>query len=152
MHCATGHRARRRPAGAERLDRLRRTVIEASKQCGRNRLMEIRTPVRARELFHHVPSTAARLLGDAAGQPMHVAKICENSSIHVAIGPEGGFAREELAAAKEAGWQCVSIGQPNSARRNGGRRRGLFDGWYRLLACLLSSWVGGPHNSPDFPF
>ena len=32
-------------AGSKALDRLGRTVIEASKQCGRNKLLEIREPV-----------------------------------------------------------------------------------------------------------
>src|SRR5205823_14535109 len=42
------------------LDRLRRGVIEASKQCGRNRLMEIAQSKTASVLFHETAPDVAR--------------------------------------------------------------------------------------------
>jgi 16S rRNA (uracil1498-N3)-methyltransferase len=43
------------------LDRLRRSVIEASKQCGRNRLLEIDSPATAIDFFAAASPAATRL-------------------------------------------------------------------------------------------
>jgi 16S rRNA (uracil1498-N3)-methyltransferase len=91
------------------LDRLRRGVIEASKQCGRNRLLEIGEPQNVVDYVRSIPDGATRLLADPAGdglvRPAHVP-----ADLQIAIGPEGGFAPEEVAAAAAAGWRLVSLG------------------------------------------
>lgn len=89
------------------LDRLRRTVIEASKQCGRNRLMAIEPPLDARELFA-LRFAGLRLLAQPDGGPP--VEAASESEVVAAIGPEGGFSRAELASAAVAGWQTVSLG------------------------------------------
>ena len=91
------------------LDRLRRTVIEASKQCGRNRLMEIAPPVSAGELF--TAAQGNRFLADPAGQPLRAIHLETSATVTAAIGPEGGFTEEELQSADVAGWQHVSLGR-----------------------------------------
>lgn len=96
------------------LDRLRRAVIEASKQCGRNRLMEIEAPSTASEYFGQASAEAIRILADPSGerlaaQPCFAAGTTANPMI-AAVGPEGGFAPEEVAAAKVASWRLVSLG------------------------------------------
>jgi 16S rRNA (uracil1498-N3)-methyltransferase len=49
-------------------------------------------------------------LADPAGEALKFNG--ENSSpVCFAIGPEGGFTDAEIAAAKEAGWQAVSLGK-----------------------------------------
>jgi 16S rRNA (uracil1498-N3)-methyltransferase len=93
-------------------ERLRRTVIEASKQCGRNRLMEITAPSDA-------PPTAAagalNLLAHPGGETT-LAQLAEelraqpSRPIALLVGPEGGFTDEEAAAAQSAGWRPVSLG------------------------------------------
>jgi 16S rRNA (uracil1498-N3)-methyltransferase len=95
------------------LDRLRRSVIEASKQCGRNRLMEIAAPIAADDLFRAPPQDASRellcLIADPSGGALP--EIGQgNADVLAAIGPEGGFTPMELAAAEAAGWQSVSLG------------------------------------------
>lgn len=92
------------------LDRLRRTVIEASKQCGRNQLMEIAAPVAARALFSQASTADERLIADPGGQPLAATAVVTGAGILAAIGPEGGFGPAELTAAREAGWQPVSLG------------------------------------------
>ena len=91
------------------LDRLRRTVIEASKQCGRNRLLEIAPPKSAAELFTDHSSSALRLLADPQGTSLINVPRAERNLL-IAIGPEGGFTPEELASATAANWQSVSLG------------------------------------------
>jgi 16S rRNA (uracil1498-N3)-methyltransferase len=98
------------------LERLRRAVIEASKQCGRNRLMEISSPQRLSEFLTADPPEAVRLLAQPG------AKDCQTSldelmgpgraprQVILAVGPEGGFTEAELDLASAGGWHCVGFG------------------------------------------
>lgn len=92
------------------LERLRRSVIEASKQCGRNVLLDIGPPAAAADFFASAPSTAQRLIADPGGAPLASTMAPEDQPIIAAIGPEGGFSPTELAAASTAGWQTVNLG------------------------------------------
>ncbi len=94
------------------IERLFRQVIEASKQCGRNRLMEIAQPVAAAALFASAKSDAVRVLADPAGRPLKEVIQGPPSSREwlCAVGPEGGFTLQELESAQAAGWQLVSLG------------------------------------------
>jgi 16S rRNA (uracil1498-N3)-methyltransferase len=95
-----------------RLEKLQRTVVEASKQCGRNVLMRVE-PVadwqdycRRAELpldraFAHVGWI--RKGSDPAITSPTPARV-------VAVGPEGGFTDEEAMLASEAGWRIVGLG------------------------------------------
>jgi 16S rRNA (uracil1498-N3)-methyltransferase len=94
-------------AGA--LDRLRRSVVEASKQCGRNRLMEIADPQSWGDWTAQA-SEARRLLAHPRGLPLSELNLTPPQSTRLAIGPEGGFTDIEVAAAIEAGWQTVNLG------------------------------------------
>jgi 16S rRNA (uracil1498-N3)-methyltransferase len=89
------------------LDRFRRTVIEASKQCGRNRLMTV-------EAVHSWPALLARNDLPTTRLVLHTGPQLSAFQPHqeavLAIGPEGGFTDEELSAAQQAGWQRVSLG------------------------------------------
>lgn len=97
---------------AERsLDRLRRAVIEASKQCGRNRLMAIEEPRRWEAYLTEVPPTAHRLVAHPSGTPFTPPPPDQPAAAwYVAIGPEGGFTDDEVALATLHGWQSVSLG------------------------------------------
>jgi 16S rRNA (uracil1498-N3)-methyltransferase len=116
------------------LDRLRRSVIESSKQCGRNRLMEITEPLEfsdyvdatrhqpCRVLAHpHAPHpkknfTHSEDVGcvkhtDEMVHFMHPTDDTEwSSEIFLAVGPEGGFTNEEVDLAAKAGWHIVDLG------------------------------------------
>ena len=99
------------------LERLRRSVIEASKQCGRNHLMEIRSPVAlarwwddrgtgdAVDYWVAHPGESATPLAVAVAQ--RIERLKPADGLAVAIGPEGGFAESELSA----DWQKVSLGK-----------------------------------------
>jgi 16S rRNA (uracil1498-N3)-methyltransferase len=89
------------------LERLKRGVIEASKQCGRNGLMEIAPPAAALEYFRSSPQSARRLIADPTGSEL--TRNVSGESI-VAVGPEGGFSPAELQAARDSQWQTVSLG------------------------------------------
>jgi 16S rRNA (uracil1498-N3)-methyltransferase len=94
------------------LGRMRRTVIEASKQCGRNRLMEIAQPIDARELSSSLIE-GAKLIADQRGKswPTLAASITSRPRrVTIAIGPEGGLTEEEFELATRNSWLPVSFG------------------------------------------
>jgi 16S rRNA (uracil1498-N3)-methyltransferase len=88
-------------------DKLRRAVIEASKQCGRNVLMRIHSP--ARWLDWCVRQTGRRLIAHL-NQKSEVRSQKSVEAVLVAIGPEGGFTKGEVDAALAAGWELLSLG------------------------------------------
>jgi 16S rRNA (uracil1498-N3)-methyltransferase len=100
--------------------RLDRAVIEASKQCGRNRLMEIAPPQGWPELVASTQAAPCRLLAHprkegplAAGPTVADAGPAIGQATReavVAVGPEGGFTRGEADLALAAGWQLVDLG------------------------------------------
>jgi 16S rRNA (uracil1498-N3)-methyltransferase len=93
------------------LERLRRGVLEASKQCGRNRLLEIAEPQAAVELFVAGANDAVRMIAHPAGRPLgKILGASLTAGLIAAIGPEGGFTDAEVAAAVSGGWQEVSLG------------------------------------------
>ena len=147
------------------LVRLRRAVIEASKQCGRNRLLQIEEPRAWPDFVANtgtVPTSVSAKMGlsplvpQAAGTPCRlvahpggekhlcsfladdsgntlqaadsVAPLRRSSAgcnqppstackqavaqgdVCLAIGPEGGFAEDEIALAVAAGWRTIDLG------------------------------------------
>ena len=96
------------------LARLERTVVEASKQCGRNLLMEIGRPCQLDAFLRQPPSTAIRWLahpgGSAAPETLPaVAAADGQSTVYAAVGPEGGFDPGEVQAAVAHGWTCIRL-------------------------------------------
>jgi 16S rRNA (uracil1498-N3)-methyltransferase len=91
------------------VEKFTRAVIEASKQCGRNRLMNI-DPPRTWAAFLALPDLppARLLLHTDTGSPLAAGNA---AGVVVAVGPEGGFSAEEVAAATEAAWRVVSLGK-----------------------------------------
>ena len=95
------------------LVRLRRIVIEASKQCGRNRLMEISRPQAWTDFVAQTSGAPCRLLA----QPHGGDKVRRRppsgglpGPVLLAVGPEGGFSGEEVSLALAAGWQPIDLG------------------------------------------
>ena len=113
------------------LERLRRGVIEASKQCGRNRLMEIGDPVDLADIAaaatSHAAAPALHLVAhpyDEAGSRCSLAQalyekraLSSTASTTVAacpvsiiIGPEGGLTSEEVHLLAGSQWRIVDLG------------------------------------------
>jgi len=100
-------------------DKLTRYVIEASKQCGRNRLMEIAQP--------HDWSAWLKLPADSSngawagqstrswiahpgGRLLSSKDLSAAGPTFIAVGPEGGLTDDESAAAQAAGWEIIGLG------------------------------------------
>ncbi len=94
--------------------RLRRAVVEASKQCGRNRLLQIREPQDWPDFLEEAAGVPCRVLahplgkGDRRALPFPSEGLPD--AVVLAVGPEGGFAAEEVALAVAAGWHVVDLG------------------------------------------
>ena len=93
---------------ANALERLRRGVIEACKQCGRNRLMEIAPPKAWWEFLAESGDVACRLVAHPGQESHRWPDVSDEAAL--AVGPEGGFTAEEIALARDRGWQTVDLG------------------------------------------
>lgn len=95
-------------ANASALERMRRWVIEASKQCGRNQLMEIASPIDVENLAAD-PSNSLCLVADPGGVAIGEFTGAA-ANVLVAIGPEGGFSPDELQTMQDRGFRPLRLG------------------------------------------
>jgi 16S rRNA (uracil1498-N3)-methyltransferase len=93
---------------ASALDRLRRSVVEAAKQCGRNRLMHVVEPLAWNEWIDR--ASPRRLLAHPGGARLSQVDVNTTVATQIAVGPEGGLTDAEVATAIDAGWQTVDLG------------------------------------------
>lgn len=107
----------RSPRGAaERGDKLVRYVVEASKQCGRNRLMEIAEPLAWDEWLAlpgvgaDAEGTTRRWVAHPVAPPLDASSALRATPTFAAVGPEGGLTDEEVAMAVGAGWKLAGLG------------------------------------------
>ena len=91
------------------LVKLQRAVKEASKQCGRTRLLQVAELQPLAAFLQAAPATATRWIADPGGGPL-AGIPGDGSPCHLAVGPEGGWTEDELARARAAGWQAISLG------------------------------------------
>lgn len=93
---------------ARRLGRWRRIALEATKQCGRAKLMHIAEPMEFTDLINEEPEGRIIMFSERDGT-----KLRDGSSgqaITVVYGPKGGWDDSELEAARSAGIDVVTLG------------------------------------------
>ena len=97
-----------------KLDRLRKSVIESCKQCGRNDLMTLHQPMSLPSFLSNLKPGELGLVADQTGLPlMQIRSGIEtlgHSAIKVCVGPEGGWTNQEKQSALAQGWQPVGLG------------------------------------------
>jgi 16S rRNA (uracil1498-N3)-methyltransferase len=101
---------------AKRLERWRRISLEALKQCGRRKLVEIEAPRTLSEfLAAETESSDRRLLvfNERGGAPVAqaLAGISRSSAVVAIIGPEGGWSDPELELLTQSCSTSVTLGR-----------------------------------------
>jgi 16S rRNA (uracil1498-N3)-methyltransferase len=97
--------------GETRLEKLQRYVIEASKQCGRNVLMQVAPVTDWTEYCRQENLPPTRFFAHPGAVGDHgIAPACPNQDLTLAVGPEGGFTDTEVKAAQEHQWRLITLG------------------------------------------
>lgn len=96
-------------------EKLGRYVIEASKQCGRNRLMEIADTQRWSDWLVTMPRGDAAMpvrawVAHPTGRRLTAGDSSHDRPAMIAIGPEGGLTDDETVEAVAAGWELIGLG------------------------------------------
>ncbi len=97
----------------KRHERWQRIGLAACKQCLRPTLMQIDAPARFAGLLQE-SDAPVRLLFWEEEKAVHLQDISglrQAESVALLLGPEGGFAREEIDLARQLGWTTVSLGE-----------------------------------------
>lgn len=97
---------------SRRVARWQRIAVSSAKQCGRA-VVPVVAPAQTLPAYLAEPVSGVRLIcvePSAAGDPRTVQAIPKPTAAHVIVGPEGGWAPAELAAALSAGAVPVSLG------------------------------------------
>ena len=103
-------------ASAKRTERWRRLALQASEQSRRARPPEITAPLKLADATA-LPGALRIVLAESGQQPL--SDVLESpsadsrspeSQIILAVGPEGGWADEELESFHRAGWTAASLG------------------------------------------
>ncbi|HEV8552128.1 MAG TPA: 16S rRNA (uracil(1498)-N(3))-methyltransferase [Casimicrobiaceae bacterium] len=99
-----------RERALRRLEHWRQIIVGACEQCGRNRLPAIRAPCDLLQWLR-APSTASMRLLPAPDASQGLSQLAQpEGAIELLVGPEGGLAPEESAAALAVGFRAVRLG------------------------------------------
>lgn len=90
----------------DHVERLRRSALEATKQCGVTWAPSIESPLRLDELLRRRQTAA--WLASSEGEPAPAS--LGQGPVTVLVGPEGGLTRDEIAAAMAAGFHAIALG------------------------------------------
>lgn len=107
----------------KRLERWRRISLEATKQCGRRRLVEIATPVTLKNFLETARTQGSGVYDLNLSRPLLVfserggisigeaiARSFDNPAVTALVGPEGGWSDDELRLLDERGAIAVTLG------------------------------------------
>ena len=92
-----------------RLERWRRLAVAAAQQCGRTSVPAVDVPLHLAELVR-APWPGLRLIAWEGERDVPLAALpAEAEAAVIVVGPEGGFAADEVAAARAHGFQSVRL-------------------------------------------
>jgi 16S rRNA (uracil1498-N3)-methyltransferase len=99
-------------AAAKRVERWRKIVREASQQSRRSDVLVVDDPVALKLAVPMVEATTKLLLAETEQENSLRSALASQqvSELAMAIGPEGGWAPEEMKLFDEAGWRAVTLG------------------------------------------
>ena len=95
--------------------RFERILVAAMKQSGRSRLVDLAPPQSLEQVFKTCRAEQALICHEETPLGQSLLEVVRSdfsaASLSVLIGPEGGFAEDEVHRAREAGFQPVSLGK-----------------------------------------
>jgi 16S rRNA (uracil1498-N3)-methyltransferase len=96
---------------ARKTTRWQRIALEATKQCGRARLMTIELPVTFADQVK-TGGDASLMFAERDGIPFAetLSAGLPTAGVTALVGPEGGWTDEEIAQARDSGWKIVTLG------------------------------------------
>ena len=97
-------------AAAKRVERWRRIVLEASKQSRRSDVPVVDDPVALKAALAMVDVETRLLLAETEQENSLKAALSGAGDVALAIGPEGGWAPDEMKLFAESGWKSVTLG------------------------------------------
>lgn len=94
------------------LSKLRRIVVESSKQCERNLLMTIDDPLPF-STYVGDPREGASWIAHPTGHSIQsmLVSLGNEARVNVLIGPEGGFSDDEVQLAMDSGYEPAGLGK-----------------------------------------
>ncbi len=96
--------------GQGKLDKLRQTIVEACKQCGRTHLMELTEPLAWRDCVSEEFPGRQVWIAHPGGEPVAWSEFVPLQPSLFLIGPEGGFSDQEISEAVAAGARLLTLG------------------------------------------
>ena len=96
----------------KKLDRLKKIILEASKQSKRSRIMEITNPVNIEAINVHdydlvlVPYEEKENIGINS----YINELKAAKKVAIIVGPEGGFEEDEITKLEEKGAKIITLG------------------------------------------
>jgi len=102
-----------RPPSASLLEKLRRIVMEACKQCGRNHLLDLAAPLEVIDFLDRDEGGRRIVAHPDGSSSSNLSNISFNGHgiVCAMVGPEGGFTDAEVAHAAHAGFEKVGLGK-----------------------------------------
>ena len=97
-------------AAAKRVERWRRIVLEASKQSRRSDVPVVDDPLSLKAALAMVDADTKLLLAETEQENSLKAALSGAGDVALAIGPEGGWAPDEMKLFAESGWKSVTLG------------------------------------------
>lgn len=96
-----------------KVERWQRIALEATKQCGRARLMTVEAPVAFNSLIDQErgENESRLMFAERDGEPLaEVPRDSAQGPVTALIGSEGGWTDEEIAQARTNGWKVITLG------------------------------------------
>ena len=100
-------------AAAKRVERWRRITREAAQQSRRTDVPVVDDPLTLKQVLEQVEEPARLLLAETEEENTlrtALEGVSADQAIALAIGPEGGWAPEEMQMFRNSGWQHVTLG------------------------------------------
>lgn len=98
---------------SEKIEKWQKIAIEASRQCERNVITEIRDVMNFADILKNINNYGLPLLANNQSDSDNLKNVLQKAqqvnSLIAFIGPEGGFTSREIEMAKEAGCKFVNI-------------------------------------------